>query len=453
MRAWWLGLITGAALISAACASGSSTPAQQGDQAQTQAQPAPTTTEVAPPEQSQPPADQAAAQTAGQQAAETEPSSVLFLPPTATQTRGGEPIIRQQVDPRSRPSIWTTNWGVALIDWQEIDFVIPRDAIAPIDNPLFISVAEADAIYAPDSPVIQFERNGDVRAYGLDILTWHEIVNDIVGGDPVAVTFCPLCNTAIAFDRRINDQTLRFGTSGGVRMSDLVMWDDVTQSLWQQIGGKALIGDFVGAELDILPASIVSWEQFKTSFPDGLVLSRETGHVRDYGRNPYPGYDSVSQSPFLFRGVLDERLSPFERVITVEFDEGPVAYPFVLLQDARVIHETRDGQPLVVFWTAGVASALDSHSIDDGRDVGATGVFRPMVDGRLLHFRPNPDAPETFIDTETATVWDIFGRAVSGAMQGSRLEPIVHADHFWFAWAAFQPDTEIVVSASQMALR
>ena len=292
-----------------------------------------------------------------------------------------------------------------------------------------------------------FEHNSDVRAYGLDILTWHEIVNDVVGGDPVAVTFCPLCNTAIAFGRRLDGHTLRFGTSGAVRMSDLVMWDDVTQTLWQQIGGKALIGDLVGAVLTTLPATIVSWDQFKTSFPDGLVLSRETGHVRDYGRNPYPGYDSVLQSPFLFRGKLDERLSPFERVITVEFDEGPVAYPFLLLQDARVIHETRDGEPLVVFWTPGVVSALDTAVIDEGRDVGATGVFRPIVDGRLLRFSPNPDDPHTFVDDQAASVWDIFGRAVRGTMEGSRLDPIVHADHFWSAWAAFQPDTEIVLTA------
>ena len=368
-----------------------------------------------------------------------------FLPLDASVTPAGESIIREPTQHRFTNFPWETNWNIRIIALDELQQGgPPRDGIPPLDDPKFISVTEADAIYGDSSPVIQFEVNGDVRAYPLDILTWHEIVNDLVGGVPVSVTFCPLCNTAIAFERTLEGNVLTFGTSGLLRNSDLVMWDRQSESLWQQIGGKALVGDLVGAELTLLPATIVGWGQFRESFPDGIVLSRDTGFPRDYGRNPYVGYDDIDNSPFLFRGEIDERLSPFERVVTVEFDETVVGYPFALLEQVRALEEERDGQGVVVFWVPGTSSALDALEIDEGREVGATGVFYREVEGEELSFVPNPADAETFLDTATESVWNIFGEAVSGAMEGSRLTPKVHANHFWFAWAAFQPDTEIV---------
>ncbi len=378
---------------------------------------------------------------------EIEVSDFLFLPPDATETAAGDVIVRNEVDPRTRPR-WGTNWAMAIIGFDELDFTgAPRDGVKPLDTPFFTTVAAADLIYRADSPVIRFERNGDVRAYPLDIMVWHEIVNDVVGGEPVVVTFCPLCNMAIAFDARVGGQVLRMGTSGALRNSDLVMWDDATESLWQQIGGKALIGGYVGARLEPLPATIVSWDQFKASAADGLVLSRETGFTRNYGQTPYAGYDSVDRPPDLFRGELDARLSPFERVVTVEFQSGPVAYPFVLLEQVRVVEESRDGSEIVVFWTPGARSALDRFFIDNARQVGATGVFSRIVEGESLNFAVNPDDEDTFLDSVTGSVWNVFGEAVNGPLAGVRLDPILHVDHFWFSWVVFQPETEIVLEA------
>ena len=219
-------------------------------------------------------------------------------PPTRDVTPGGDSIIRQSTPVPVYAFTWNTNWDIRIIELDELQQGgPPRDGIPSIDAPRFITVPEADAIYPDNSPVIQFEVDGDVRAYPLDILIWHEIVNDTVGGVPVAVTFCPLCNTAITFDRHLAGLTLEFGTSGLLRRSDLVMYDRTTETLWQQIGGAALVGDLVGARLQPLPASIVSWQQFRANFPDGLVLSRDTGFVRDYGLNPYTGYDNINNNP------------------------------------------------------------------------------------------------------------------------------------------------------------
>ena len=188
---------------------------------------------------------------------------------------------------------------------------VGRDGIPPIDNPTFESIADASIWLQSQSPVIAFEWDGIARAYPLAILTRHEIVNDVVANVPVAVTFCPLCNSAVVFDRTVNEQVLRFGVSGLLRNSDLIMWDDVTQSWWQQFTGEGIVGEYTGTMLTLLPSQVVGYDAFIEQYPEGEVLSRDG---RSYGSNPYVGYDSSSQ-PFLFRGELDDRLLPTDRGI------------------------------------------------------------------------------------------------------------------------------------------
>ncbi len=316
----------------------------------------------------------------------------------------------------------------------------PRDGIPPIDVPKFVSVEEAGSWLNSREPVIHLEVGGEARAYPLQILIWHEIVNDVVSDMPVAVTFCPLCNTAIAFDRRLHGRTLDFGTTGNLRNSDLVMWDRQTESWWQQVTGEAIVGELTGRKLQMLPATIVSWEEFKQQFPQGQVLSRDTGHSRLYGNNPYAGYDKADEPPFLFEGKLDGRLPPKERVVTVNVAGEDVAYPFSLLAKEGVITDSVGGQPIVVFFDPGTASALDASTIAASRDVGATAVYQPQIDGRRLTFSWRN---EGFVDAETGSRWTVLGRAIEGPLVGKQLEPIVHGNHFWFAWAAFKPDTRI----------
>ncbi|MBS4015785.1 MAG: DUF3179 domain-containing protein [Candidatus Latescibacteria bacterium] len=317
----------------------------------------------------------------------------------------------------------------------------PKDGIPSIDSPQYVSVSEADAWLAPVEPVVLVRVGAEARAYPIQILMWHEIVNDTLNGKPLLVTFCPLCNTAIAFERVFDGQTFDFGTTGRLRYSNLIMYDRQTETWWQQATGDAIAGEYAGAQLPFYPASIVSWADFKAAYPNGTVLSRETGHNRSYGRNPYLGYDDVNQSPFLYRGQpTPGQLVPMARVLTLELGGEAVAYPYDILSSLGVINDTVGGQRVVVFWVEGTASALDSAQIPDGRDVGATVAYSAEVDGQTLTFEL---ADGVFRDKETASEWDIFGRAVSGKLQGAQLTELPAINHFWFSWAAFRPETRI----------
>ncbi len=336
---------------------------------------------------------------------------------------------------------WTTDFSRHSVPFSEIlSGGVPRDGIPPLDDPRFTTPEDADRWLGDQEPVIAFELNGDARAYPLQILIWHEIVNDVVGDVPVAVTFCPLCNTAIVFDRTLEGVVYDFGTSGKLRNSDLVMWDRQTESWWQQFTGEAIVGELTGKKLTFLPSPIVSWSDFKAANPEGKVLSRDTGFSRPYGQNPYGGYDEADNPPFLFDGELDGRLAAKDRVADVSIDGVTAVFPFLTLEEERVVNYTVNNQDLVVFFKSGTVSALDEGSIKNSRDVGATWVFERTVDGQALTFRADGDR---FIDNETQSVWSILGQAVEGPLSGQQLEPIVHTNVFWFAIAAFRPDTLI----------
>jgi hypothetical protein len=262
----------------------------------------------------------------------------------------------------------------------------------------------------------------------------------------VAVTFCPLCNSAITFDRRLEGEMYEFGTSGLLRNSDLVMYDRTTQSLWQQFTGEGIVGDLAGKTLTFLPSSIVSFADFQEAFLEGVVLSRDTGFNRRYGQNPYVGHDDIGSSPLLFRGQIDGRLTAVERVVTVSLEDVgvDVAYPVTVLSEVGVINDSQAGRDLVVFHTDGTTSALDARSIAEAEDVGATGVFDPVLDGQTLTFAQDGDL---IVDDQTGSTWNVLGQEVDGPLAGQQLTPVVHGDHFWFSRAAFKPDT-IIYSAS-----
>jgi hypothetical protein len=404
----------------------------------------------------QPPAVPAATPTLSQASATPAPASPeATAPPSAASASGLEPrpddprCQRQVAALRIRFSVsgWQTNFCQHSVDYADIlSGGPPPDGIPPLDNPKFETAAEADAWLKPNEPVISFRLGDEARAYPLQVLIWHEIVNDAVAGRPVAVTFCPLCNAAIVFDRRVNGQVLRFGTSGNLRFSDLIMWDDRTESWWQQFTGEAIVGDMTGTRLEFLPAQIVAWADFKAAFPQGQVLSRDTGYSRPYGQNPYTGYDRIDRPPFLFDGTLDDRLPPMARVVAVVLGETVTAYPFSTLKEVHVVNDVVEGHPIAVFWKEGTASALDKSSIAASRDVGSTAVYERRLDGQTLTFTWNGAA---FQDQETGSTWDLFGQAIAGPLAGKSLKPLLSHEYFWFAWAAFRPDTMIYRSASE----
>jgi len=349
---------------------------------------------------------------------------------------------------------WNTNWNLHTVEYSELlSGGPPRDGIRSIDDPKFIDPEQASAWLADNEPVIFLELNGDARAYPLQIITWHEIINDEVGGVPAVITFCPLCNSALAFNSTVGGQVFEFGVSGLLRNSDLIMYDRTTETLWQQFTGDGIIGDLAGTRLEFLPTSIISFSDFRTAHPEGLVLSRDTGLRGNYGNNPYAGYDtyqhvlSAGGNLALFTGDVDGRLAAADRVVTVSLDDVgiDIAYPVTLLSEAGVVNDSQGDQDLVVFFTPGTASALGASVISQAEDVGATGVFDPNLNGQKLTFQLVGDK---IVDEQTGSVWNIVGQAVEGPLAGQELEPIVHGDHFWFSWAAFKPDTIIYQSAS-----
>ncbi|MEM1234493.1 MAG: DUF3179 domain-containing protein [Pseudomonadota bacterium] len=282
------------------------------------------------------------------------------------------------------PQFWSTEWGETdfsrntLKSWTEvISGGPPKDGIPSIENPQFVSVADESAL-GDREPVITLEIDGEVpRAYPIRYLTWHEIVNDTVGDVPVAVTFCPLCNSGITFDRRVQGQVLEFGVSGKLRNSDMIMYDRETQSWWQQAVGQGIVGEMVGVQLTKLPTWMESWAEFKERNPEGAVMAQPTGFARPYGQNPYVRYDS-SQRPFLFNGEMPPHdIPPLVRVVRV----GDKAWPLTRLSELEEVTEA--GVRLT--WRAGQASALDGRDIATSRDVGTVRVFDAATGENLPH--------------------------------------------------------------------
>lgn len=335
---------------------------------------------------------------------------------------------------------WKTNLSKKAIDLSELrSGGPPKDGIPSIDNPTFILQDNASWL-ANQEPVILVAYNGQARAYPLQILIWHEIVNDEIGGKPILVSFCPLCYSALTFSRIVKGETLSFGVSGFLRHSDLVMFDRRTESLWQQFNGKAIVGDYTGTQLTQIPSQIISFKQFKQSYPEGKVLSKETGYNREYGKNPYRGYDNIENTPFLFGSKTDGRLPPMEKVIGVKLGNETKTYPYSTTRNKHVINDTISGTPVAIFHVEGATSALDKATIAASKEAGSTGVFRAQADGQNLTFYYKKGK---IIDTQTGSIWDITGQAVAGKLKGTQLKRITYGDYFAFAWLVFYPDTKI----------
>jgi hypothetical protein len=275
-------------------------------------------------------------------------------------------------------------------------------------------------------------------------MVWHEIVNDTVGGIPVSVTYCPLCNSAATYERVIEGSETTFGTSGRLFASALVMYDRATESLWTHYNGEAVVGLLTGTRLVEHASPLLSWGDFREAYPTGEVLDwTQTGFNRDYGRNPYTGYDNPDNTPFLFRGALDDRAKAMQRIVGVEIDGSSTAFALEAVSGGEGFATNTEigGTPVVILWKAGQASALDSGSIPNGRDVGSAAVFVPFAGGTSLTFEYAPDG---FVDAETGTTWSITGEGLVGELAGEQLERIPHLDTFWFAWSTYQPGSELV---------
>ncbi len=325
----------------------------------------------------------------------------------------------------------------------------PPDGIPPIDEPKYLKVADVDFL-SDTEPVISLTINNDTRAFPVQIMTWHEIVNTTMGGVPVTVTYCPLCNSSVAYDRRIGDIVYDFGTSGSLYNSSLVMYDRQSGTLWTHFDGRAVVGDLEGTKLKFFPVAIVSFGQWKEQNPNGQVLDKVFlggRPIRNYGQNPYVGYleDPDLLSRTFIEGEIDNRLPIKELVIGVRSGDFALAIRREDIKKTSVINVnlaigSDNTEKLVAFHQGGTNSAIDSGDISRGKDIGSVAVYSRNLNGRTLEFEKTLNG---FRDTTTGSTWNILGQAIGGELAGSQLQPYKYLDTFWFAWVRFNPKTTI----------
>lgn len=302
----------------------------------------------------------------------------------------------------------------------------PPDGIPSIDNPKFVTIEQADSYLSDNDLALGVSLNGETRAYPLQILVWHEIVNDIVGETPVAVTYCPLCFTNQVFNRTTTGgEILEFGTSGKLYNSNLVMYDRNTSSLWSQAMAQSIAGEYSGTKLERIPFDLAYWSDWKQLYPDSLVLSQDTGHVRPYGVDPYGDYYTNPDVLFPVSNQ-DDRLGLKDIVVGVNNNGEYKAYPIKDIESLKVIDDQVNGKDITI-WS--VFPFLVK-------------MYDPSVNGQALTFSYD-SLSKTFFDDQTGSEWNINGESIDGPLNGSNLMRLAFDEGFWFEWVAFHPETKV----------
>lgn len=361
------------------------------------------------------------------------PSHTAPAGPRAGGEGGEVPLVTPEEACVPPDEIYFDTFGGGAVPFSEAspDLILSlRDAIPPLTDPRFEGVSGGDWL-APDDLVLGFAHRGRAFAYPFKILNFHEIVNQVVEGDPVLVSYCPLCGSGIVFRRELDGRVLHFGNTSALFESDLVMFDRETGSYWQQVGGVGIVGELCGRRLTPLPSITATWAQWKALHPDTRVLSRRTGFARDYEVDPFrpalPMAINEGRFPFpVSERAMDDRLRPGETVLGVEVGGRRRAYPLERMGTAAA-NDRLGGKPIVVL------------SAEEG-PAGAAFVAR--AGGRRLTFGVRGDA---YVDDRTGSTWTLAGEAIAGPLAGASLRPLPVRTTFWFALVAAFPDVEVHV--------
>ncbi|TCT16292.1 uncharacterized protein DUF3179 [Natranaerovirga pectinivora] len=331
------------------------------------------------------------------------------------------------------------NWDIYDVNLDELYSVKSKNVHPYLINPRFWVSGRATKFYEPNAPVLVIQEGDYAKAYPLQILLWHGAVNDIFKDKPILITYSPLSNTSNVYSREVGENTYTFDTSGILKHASEILYDFETKSLWEAFTGKAIVGEMTTSSLNSISSSIVPLNVYLKAYSQGLVLGTDTGYIRRYSENPYAGYDT-RREPFFYIGEIDKRFPAMERVVGVQIGDVYKAYPYSVLSEERVVEDIINGVELVVFYKIGMVSNLDTANIEEGREIGYTGVFSPYLKGEKLDFIP---INNEIYDRQTNSRWNLLGVAIEGPLQGERLEIIESMNPFWFAWAAYYPDTLI----------
>ena len=342
------------------------------------------------------------------------------------------------LDAEAIAAVWRTRTGLGA----GLDGIVQgqdKDGIAAMTTVTFSSALRATAFI--DEPVVVVNVAGDRRAYPQRVLAWHIVINDVIGGVPVAVTFDPIAGAARVYGRTLPDgRTLTLAVSGLLRGGNSLLFDRETETWWQQLTGAGVTGELHEAHLPRVPFSTVALEEYQRAFPDAAVLDAPVGTPIHYGHNPYLGYDVTAGRPLFTRVEPDARLPALQHVAVIEAAGRRIAVPFPSDGLVRAYQLERDGERVVLFYDALARAPLDGHDIPASRHIGSFTAFRaPSADGRALTFDGEGRLDPVFV-TETHLTFDVFGRSAGG----EQLEAIDVTEGFWFSIAAAYPAIEIV---------
>lgn len=323
--------------------------------------------------------------------------------------------------------------GIKSGDWEiPVDQIYDggpgKDGIPALTNPEIVEASSAGFL-GENELVVGIKVDNETRAYPHQILDWHEIINDDIGDEHIAVTYCPLTGTGIGWDRVLDGKITTFGVSGLLYNTNLIPYDRATDSNWSQMKLKAVNGILSGTRIKTHQVIETKWATWKRIAPTSGVVSRSTGFSRNYGQYPYGDYRTNHNTLIFPVSSNDGRLSRKERVHGILVGGLTKAYRIASFGNVvRVLNEEIAGSEIVV-----VGNSTDNYVVS----------YKRRVDGDLLTFKSVQDQLPIIMSDNEGSSWDIFGKAVSGPRAGKQLVPLESYNAYWFAWAAFWPRTEL----------
>lgn len=371
--------------------------------------------------------------------------SILFLMVCLCITQ----LKAQLNNPHRLPYQWKTDTSNHTVALSDLTLATAKNSLPTLDYPKFIHKNDKGYNFYEHEPVICISFNGRSKAYPLSLLTMYELSNDSLGGEELMITYCPMCNAAMVFNRRVKTKEksylLDFSISGILMHNDMVMYDRQTETWWEQLMGEAIVGELAGTELKMMRALIISAKDYFDRFPDGLILSPSDLKTITKRHNHKPFYHmdhdkrNIDSSYYLPEKV-DPRLPPLERVLDIHVEGHTKIYPFEEIAKKQVINDVFDNMNFVIFYHGETVSVLDEDKLSKSKKTGSATAFRSNLDGVNYTFHKSGNY---FADDQTGSIWDITGYCREGSLKGKQLWILPHSNHFAFAYLAFFPDAEI----------
>jgi hypothetical protein len=355
----------------------------------------------------------------------------------------------QPANPKHLPYQWTTDTSTHKVDLSELTIATIKDELPTLDYPKFIHRTDKLYNFYDHEPVIAITFSGQSKAYPLSLLTLFELSNDSLGGKQLMITYCPMCNAAIVYNRKVkkdgSEYLLNFGISGLLMHNDMVMYDKETNSWWEQLMGSAIVGKMTGTDLEMMPALLISAKDYFDRFPQGEILSPEGIHLLGKRHNHRPFHhlnhtDNTLDTTFYLPEKVDPRLPPLERVLDIHTPDHTIIFPFHVLAEKQVVNEVSDKLHYTIFYHSETVTVLDEDKLSRSKKVGSATAFRSVQGKDTFTFTK---AGDYFKDEQTGSTWDITGYCREGPAKGRQLWILPHSSHFAFAYLAFFPESII----------